>query len=228
MIQTVTIPISVEKTMARRRDRPDYFSRKAQQEQFASRAVYKLAEIDKKYRLFRPGQRLLDLGCAPGSWLQYLSSRVGPTGLVVGVDQQPLKITLGPPVVLLQGDIFTLDLADLRRLAPSYDAVLSDLAPATSGIKDVDHYRSLTLARRAWEIAQELLTGGGHFLVKIFAGPDFADFRRELTSAFHNLIIVKPTASRQESREIYILGTRRSQRPPGQATGGSTQGPAKP
>jgi 23S rRNA (uridine2552-2'-O)-methyltransferase len=217
----------VEKTMARRRDRPDYFSRKAHQEQFASRAVYKLAEIDKKYRLFRPGQRLLDLGCAPGSWLQYLSKRVGPTGLVVGVDQQPLKIALPPPVVFIQADIFTVDLEALRRLASEFDGVLSDLAPATSGIKDVDHYRSLTLARRAWEIAQEVLAAGGHFLVKVFAGPDLAAFRQEMTPAFHDLVIVKPHASRQESREVYLLGRRRGHRPPasGQETGGSTSGP---
>ncbi len=192
--------------MATRRDRPDYYSRKARREQFASRAVYKLAAIDQKYRLFRSGQRVLDLGCAPGSWLQYVSSRVGPQGLVVGVDQQPLASPPGPPVIFHQADITTLTPGELRSLSEAFDAVLSDLAPATCGIKDVDHQRSLTLARRAWEFAQALLTGGGHFLVKVFAGPDFSAFVADIKPYFQKVIIVKPPASRQESREIYLLG----------------------
>lgn len=192
--------------MATRRDKPDYYSRRARQEQFASRAVYKLADIDRKYRLFRPGQRLLDLGCAPGSWLQYLGGRVGPQGLVVGIDRQPLAATLGPPVVFRQEDITTLAPATLQELTPRFDAVLSDLAPATSGIKDVDHQRSLALARRAWEFALALLAPRGHFLVKVFAGADFSDFVAEIKPHFHQVAIVKPTASRKDSREIYVLG----------------------
>ncbi|MGQ9919874.1 MAG: RlmE family RNA methyltransferase [Desulfobacca sp.] len=192
--------------MAVRRDRPDYFSRKARQEQFASRAVYKLADIDRRYRLFRPGLRVLDLGCAPGSWLQYLSSRVGPQGLVVGVDQQPLTGSLGPPVVFQQADITTLTPEDLRSLSTAFDVVVSDLAPATSGVKDVDHQRSLALARRAWEFAKILLAPGGHFLVKVFEGPDFPAFVAAIRPHFRRTTLIKPTASRQESREMYVLG----------------------
>jgi len=174
-----------------------------------------LAEIDQKYRLFRPGQRVLDLGCAPGSWLQYISSRVGPQGLVVGVDLQPLPAALPPGVIFRQADIMALDPESLR-LAPVYDAVVSDLAPATSGSKDVDHQRSLALARRAWEVAQVLLRAGGQFLVKVFQGPDFPAFRGELAAAFRQVRIIKPAASRPESREIYLLGYRRRTGPPGE------------
>jgi 23S rRNA (uridine2552-2'-O)-methyltransferase len=199
--------------MMSKRDKPDYYSRRARQEHFASRAVYKLADIDRKFRLFRPGQRVLDLGCAPGSWLQYLSSRVGPQGLVVGLDRQALKMTLKPPVLFMQADIATFDPGDLKVLAPTFDVVISDLAPATSGIKDVDHQRSLTLARLSWDYARLLLTGGGHYLVKVFAGPDFPAFVVAVKPHFHQVQIVKPTGSRSESREIYLLGRQRLSKP---------------
>jgi 23S rRNA (uridine2552-2'-O)-methyltransferase len=195
--------------MMSKRAKPDYFSRRARQENFASRAVYKLADIDQKFRLFHTGQRILDLGCAPGSWLQYLSSRVGPQGLVVGLDQHSLNITPQPPVHFRQVDIATLAPQDLKDLSPVFDVVVSDLAPATSGVKDVDHQRSLTLARLSWEFAQVLLASGGHYLVKVFAGPDFPAFVAEIKPHFQQVQIVKPTGSRSESREIYLLGRKR-------------------
>ena len=200
--------------MVAKRDKPDYFSRRARQEHFASRAVYKLADIDRKFRLFHPGQRVLDLGCAPGSWLQYLSSRVGPQGLVVGLDRQALKMTLGPPVQFRQADITTFDPNELKTLTPAFDVVVSDLAPATSGIKDVDHQRSLTLARLSWDYARLLLAEGGHYLVKVFQGPDFPEFVAEIKPHFQQVQIVKPTGSRSESREIYLLGRKRLAEPP--------------
>jgi len=199
--------------MVTQRDKPDYFSRLARQEHFASRAVYKLADIDRKFRLLHPGQRVLDLGCAPGSWLQYLSSRVGPQGLVVGLDQQALKMTLGPPVQFRQADITTFDPNELKTLTPVFDVVVSDLAPATSGIKDVDHQRSLILARLSWDFARLLLAEGGHYLVKVFQGPDFPEFVAEIKPHFQQVQIVKPTGSRSESREIYLLGRKRLSRP---------------
>lgn len=199
--------------MASRRDKPDYFSRRARQEHYASRAVYKLADLDRKYQLFHPGQRVLDLGCAPGSWLQYLSSKVGPQGLVVGLDQQPLKLALGPPVHFRQADVAALDPRELKTLAPAFDVVVSDLAPATSGIKDVDHQRSLNLARLTWEYAQTLLAEGGHYLVKIFAGPDLPAFVAAVRPFFQQVQLVKPTGSRKDSREIYLLG-KKYRRPP--------------
>jgi 23S rRNA (uridine2552-2'-O)-methyltransferase len=209
VIEKYTISGYNENIMAVKRDKPDYFSRQARQENYASRAVYKLADIDKKFKLFHPGQKVLDLGCAPGSWLQYLSSRVGPQGLVVGLDRQPLKITFGPPVHVFEVDITGFDPGELTKLAPAFDVVVSDLAPATCGIKDVDHQRSLNLARLSWEFAEVLLAPGGHYLVKVFAGPDFPEFVAQIKPHFHQTHIVKPTGSRSESREIYLLGKRR-------------------
>ena len=105
-----------------------------------------------------------------------------------------------------QADITTFDPNELKTLAPVFDVVVSDLAPATSGIKDVDHQRSLTLARLSWDYARLLLAEGGHYLVKVFQGPDFPEFVAAIKPHFHQVQIVKPTGSRSESREIYLLG----------------------
>lgn len=195
--------------MPKRRDRPDYYSKRAKAEKFASRAVYKLADLDRKYRLFAPGQRVLDLGCAPGSWLQYIASRVGPRGLVVGIDRQPVAIPLAPPLRFIQGDLELLDPEQLRRDIPGFDVVVSDLAPATSGVKDVDQARSLALAQLSWHWAKELLAPGGHYVVKVFNGPEVPAFVAELKQCFREVKIAKPTGSRPESREIYLVGRAR-------------------
>jgi 23S rRNA (uridine2552-2'-O)-methyltransferase len=133
--------------------------------------------------------------------------------LVVGLDRQALKMTLGPPVQFRQADISTFDPNELKTLTPAFDVVVSDLAPATSGVKDVDHQRSLTLARLSWDYARLLLAPGGHYLVKVFAGPDFPAFVAEIKPHFQRVQIVKPTGSRSESREIYLLGRKRVAEP---------------
>ncbi|MFP3867821.1 MAG: RlmE family RNA methyltransferase [Desulfobacteraceae bacterium] len=192
-----------------RRTITDHYARQAKREHFVSRAVYKLKAVDEKYQLFRPGQRVLDLGCSPGSWLQYLGPRVGRQGLVVGVDRQTPVIDMVPPLYFISGDLEDLDLDQIKALSPEFDAILSDLAPATTGIRDVDHQRSMHLARLAWHWAQELLRPGGHFLVKVFEGPDFSELVKQVRPHFARTHIVKPAASRSESREIYLLGWRR-------------------
>jgi 23S rRNA (uridine2552-2'-O)-methyltransferase len=108
-----------------------------------------------------------------------------------------------------QADITAVDPEELRQLSPVFDVVVSDLAPATSGVKDVDHQRSLTLARLSWDYARALLVPGGHYLVKVFAGPDFPAFVAAIRPHFQQVQIVKPTGSRSESREIYLLGRKR-------------------
>lgn len=186
----------------------DPYRRRAKVEGFVSRAVYKLRTIDEKYRLFRRGQRVLDLGCSPGSWLQYIAARVGPEGLVVGVDTEPLRIPVTPPLVFIQADIQSLDFRRLQAKSNYFDVIVSDLAPKTTGIKGVDQQRSLELARRAWEVARELLAPGGHFLVKIFAGPDSETLVAELKRAFVRCHRLKPAGSRPASKEFYVLGLR--------------------
>lgn len=202
---------------------PDPYRQQARAQGFVSRAVFKLKAIDVKFHLLRPGQRVLDLGCSPGSWLQYLGSRVGAQGKVVGVDLATPKLSIVPPLYFVAGDIQSIDLEALQAVSPAFDLVVSDLAPRTTGVRLVDQQRSLELAQRAWEIAQAVLAPGGHFLVKIFEGPEVNSLVTTLQGAFTTVHRVKPAGSRQESWELYILGLKRrdghnqakGNRPPG-------------
>jgi len=185
---------------------PDPYRTRARAQGFVARAVYKLKEIDEKYRLFQEGQRVLDLGCSPGSWLQYIGSRVGPRGLVLGVDLAQPAIEIAPPLYFMVGEVESLDFKAVAAISPFFDAVVSDLAPKTTGIRAVDQQRSLELAWQAWEVAQKLLRPGGHFLVKVFEGPDTPALGAALKEAFGQTRVVKPAGSRRASREIYLLG----------------------
>ncbi len=192
---------------------PDPFRTRAQAEGFVARAVYKLKEIDEKYRLFKAGQRVLDLGCSPGSWLQYIASRVGPAGTVVGVDTTPPEIKLAPPLYFVLGAVGSLDLEAVTALSPYFDVVVSDLAPKTTGLRAVDQQRSLELSLAAWELARQVLRAGGHFLVKVFEGPDTPVLAAALKEAFSQIRHVKPAGSRPGSREVYLLGLNRRSNP---------------
>jgi 23S rRNA (uridine2552-2'-O)-methyltransferase len=192
---------------------PDYYRKRARVEGYVARAIYKLKAVDEKYRLFKAGQRVLDLGCSPGSWLQYIGPRVLPGGLVVGVDLTPPEIELAPPLYFLPGDVESLDLAAIQAISPYFDVVLSDLAPKTTGVREVDQQRSLELAWKAWEWARELLRPGGHFLVKVFEGPDTPNLVAALKAAFRQCHRLKPAGSRPASREIYLLGLDKKDNP---------------
>lgn len=183
----------------------DYWTRKAKAEHFPARSVYKLEEVDRKYGLLRPGYRVLDLGAAPGSWLIYAAERVGPTGLAVGVDFREPDRLVSSNIRFIQADVFDLSVEQLGE-AESFDVVLSDLAPATSGIKTTDQARSLELCRAALRIAHLLLKNGGAFLFKIFQGPDSDDFFNEVKADFTVVRRVKPKSSRSFSPEIFGLG----------------------
>ena len=196
---------------------PDSYRTKAQAEGYVARSVYKLQALDAKYRLLQPGRRILDLGCSPGSWLQYLASRVGAGGLVVGVDVNPPAIPVTPPVYFVLGEVGELNLEAVTALSASFDAVVSDLAPKTTGIMEVDQQRSLELACLAWEWARQLLRRGGHFLVKVFEGPDTHALAAVLKANFSLCRPVKPAGSRPASREIYLLGLKRRGGPSGSA-----------
>jgi 23S rRNA (uridine2552-2'-O)-methyltransferase len=188
---------------------PDYYRSRARAEGYVARAIYKLKEVDEKYHLFQEGQRVLDLGCSPGSWLQYIASRTGPGSLVVGVDLTPVTIAVAPPLYFVQGEVASIDLDTIRALSPVFDVVVSDLAPKTTGLRSVDQQRSLELALLAWEWAQKLLRVGGHFLVKVFEGPDTPSLAAILKKNFSLCRPVKPAGSRPASREIYFVGLRK-------------------
>jgi len=188
-----------------RRQPQDHYFRRARKEGFLARSVYKLEAIDRRVRLIRPGQRVLDLGCHPGSWLQYCAGVVGTRGLVVGVDTREVSVELPPHVQFLQADVFELSPVDLHHFSREFDVVLSDLAPATTGIRSVDSNRSSMLFQRALSLAEELLAPGGHFLGKVFQGSGFNAIVQQLKSEFLKVRGIKPRATRKVSKEIYLV-----------------------
>ncbi len=185
----------------------DHYFKKAKAKGYSARSVYKLQEIDVKYGLIRRGARVLDLGCAPGSWLQYCASKVGPEGRVAGVDLKLPGVEFGSQVKLIRGDVREADIIKrLQELSSAFDVVLSDMAPATSGIRLADTQRSLELAEVALGIAENMLKSGGAFLVKVLEGEGFRAYAARIKAAFRRYRIIRPQATRKSSSEIYILG----------------------
>lgn len=188
-----------------RRHRHDGFFRKARNEGFAARAVYKLEDIDKRVRLFHAGARVLDLGCRPGSWMQYAVKAVGPHGKVVGVDRLPLPApVVGAHVIL--ADIYTLSDEELLCGLAAYDVVLSDMAPDTTGIRATDQARSANLVEEALARAERLLAPLGAFVAKVFQSPEVERLRKRMGQRFKDVKLLKPEASRQQSTELYLVG----------------------
>ncbi len=188
-----------------RRGQPDSYYQKAKQEGFAARSVYKLKEMDQRYRLLRGGSRVLDLGSHPGSWLQYAAARVGPNGLVVGVDRQPLPVALPGNARFLEADLLALPVEAVAPYAP-FDLVMSDAAPRTTGVSHADVAGTLALAEKALDLAEALLKPGGAFVAKVFMGPGVEELLARLRRGFAPAKAHKPTASRAQSREIYLFG----------------------
>jgi len=187
----------------------DHYTRQAQKENFAARSVYKLQEIQKKYRILKRGARILDLGCAPGSWLQFAAQTAGPDGRLVGIDLTPVTIRLPDHVTVITGDVADLEghLAGLGQTR--FDAVLSDMAPATTGNRHVDEARSMGLCEAALDIAEKTLVPGGSFVCKIFQGSDFKAFTDAVKSRFDRQAAFRPQSTRKASREVYVIGIRK-------------------
>ena len=188
-----------------RRNRHDAYHQRAKKEGFAARAIYKLEEIDEKHPLFKPGAAVLDLGCRPGSWLQYASRQVGPKGALVGIDRTALEVTI-PGARLIVGDVFTVTPGELSGDLPGFDVVLSDMAPDTSGIRSLDQARSEALFERALDLAELLLVPGGNFVGKLFQGPEFHKLLIRCRAGFTKVVSIKPKGSRTESIEQYVVG----------------------
>lgn len=189
-------------------DRHDYFFKKARSEQYRARSVYKLQEIQEKHRILAAGQVVLDLGAAPGSWTQYLAEVLGPTGKVIAVDRTAIAPGLPTQVTTLQLDMLEvtpeklLELAGVRRA----DVVVSDMAPNTSGIRSVDHARSVELCFKALQVAEQVLKPGGAFVCKVFQGADSHELSTALKACFHEVRNAKPKSSRDESVEFFMIG----------------------
>ena len=188
----------------------DYYFKKAKKEKYPARSVYKLEEAQQKYHFLKTGNNVLDLGCQPGSWSIYAARVVGPKGLVVGIDLQEGKkvsIAKAAEIIWLCDDIMSDDIVgQVQETKKTFQTVLSDIAPRTSGNKWVDQQQSINLAKRVLELAEKLLESDGNFYVKVFEGEDFRDFVDSVRKNFKTVKIVKPKSSRSESREVFVLG----------------------
>ena len=184
----------------------DHYTNRAREEKWLARSVYKLEQIDKKHRLIQRGFRLLDLGCFPGSWSQYCLKKVGKTGEVVGLDLKiPDRINAGN-FRFIKADILKLETDRLALEVGEMDAVLSDMAPLTSGTSVTDTARSIALAEKAFEIARVVLKEKGSFLCKIFEGEELKSFKGDVLKYFNQIRLLRPEAVRKRSREVYLLG----------------------
>ena len=193
----------MKKKSGKRNTWQDHYTRQAKKAKYPARSVFKLEEIQQKHRLIKKGDKILDLGCAPGSWLLYAAKLTGDRGRVVGIDLKPVIIQAGSNIDIINGDVFELDAGTL---GSDFNVVMSDMAPATTGHKAVDAARSAGLCEAALAIAQRVLAPGGSFVCKIFQGPDFNQFVDTVKAGFDRQKIFKPKSSRKHSKEIFVIG----------------------
>lgn len=183
-------------------ERPDHYTRKAKAQGYAARSVFKLEELDERFRLLRPNQAVVDLGCYPGSWSRYVAQRIGD-GVLVGVD---LDAPGGIRGTFLARSVFELTPEELRAaLGRPADLVLSDMAPATTGDRFGDHVRQIALVERALWLASETLRPGGTFVAKIFDGQDAPAVMKSLQAQFGAVRRLKPDATRARSVEFFAV-----------------------
>jgi len=185
----------------------DRLTQQAKDEGFAARSVYKLQEIQRRFGVLRPGLRVVDLGCAPGSWWRYAAQCVGRSGRVLGVDITEPEVSCGPRLVRSALEVTPEDVVDALQGAP--DVVLSDMAPRTTGDPFGDHVRQIELARRALDLAVALVPEGGSFVVKGFDGEEAHDFVMDVRRHFGRVKRVKPGATRKGSREFFVVAQER-------------------
>lgn len=184
----------------------DQYRRLAREEGYKSRAAYKLLENVRKYQLIKSGDVVLDFGAAPGGWLQVASEAAGGSGLVVGVDLEPVELD-EPNIVSIQSDVRSPELAvKLEKALPrKADVVLSDLSPQVMGTWDLDHYRQIDLTMAAASLMGGFLRKGGNAMFKVFDGERFGETRAMLSKQFRKVQITKPKASRKGSAELYLV-----------------------
>jgi 23S rRNA (uridine2552-2'-O)-methyltransferase len=184
--------------------RPDAKTQAAKKAGYPARSVFKLEEIDQRVRLLKPGQRVLDLGAAPGSWSMYASGKVGAKGRVLAIDLQELRVGVGANATILQGDAFDVG-SDVYLEHGPFDVVLSDMAPATTGTKDADQFRSFELVMRAIEVARAHGAVGSSFVAKIFMSEDFKKAREALRLGWGEVRTLRPEGTRSNSTEVFLV-----------------------
>jgi len=188
----------------------DFYYKKAKKDKYPARSVYKLAEIQQKYKFLRRGYSVLDIGCSPGSWSLYASELVGPKGVVVGVDlkevdQSPRED--GAEIHWLCHNVTEPEMITaVRKIRPAFRVIISDVAPKTTGNRWTDHQQSLSLVRHVLALTDHLLLNKGHLVCKVFQGEGFPQLVEDLKKLFDMVKVVKPKSSRVESREVFVVG----------------------
>ena len=198
-------------TMGKTYSPKDHYFKKAKAEGYRARSAFKLEEIVRRFALIRSGGKVLDMGAAPGGFLQVIAQAIGPQGMALGVDLAPIRTFKEPQVRTAVMDVLADDFEpQLRSLYNGqWDAVISDLAPKTSGIKSTDEARSLRLAETALDVARKHGKPGSGFVVKLFMGGDFESFRKQVREVFEDVKVVRPEATRGASVEVYLVGLKR-------------------
>jgi len=189
----------------------DFFFKKAKASGLRARSAFKIDEIAKRFGVFKKGQAVLDMGAAPGGFMQVILDEVGPKGRVTGVDLEAIRPLGRPNAKTAVLDVLADDFeARLLALDPGpFDVVVSDLAPKTTGVRATDEARSLRLAGVALDMSRRHGKPGGHFIAKLFMGGDFEAFRDEVRAAYEDVKVVRPEATRGRSIEVYLVGLRR-------------------
>jgi 23S rRNA (uridine2552-2'-O)-methyltransferase len=196
--------------MAKPYDPKDYYYRRAKAEGLRARSAFKIEEIVRRHRLLAPGQSVLDLGAAPGGFLQVLAEIVGERGVAVGVDVEPIRHLGKAWVKTGRVDLLAPDALERIQALHSglFDLVTSDMAPKTIGVKVTDEARSLELCRMALGVARASLKRGGAFVTKVFMGGDFQELEREIAALFDEVRVARPRATRESSYEVYVVAKR--------------------
>ena len=180
----------------------DFYFKKAKEENYKARSVFKLEEAQNKFKFIKSSDRVLDVGCSPGSFSQYMLNKILKTGSVVGVDILPNSFAHQRFKFIL-GDIKEIDISAFDDIL--FDVVVSDAMPNTTSDKETNHFRSISLCRSIFELAKDVLKDGGHFFIKVFDGKDLQDFKKELNEYFESVNVFKPKSSRDESREVFLF-----------------------
>ena len=186
----------------------DHYFHQAHKRGLRARSAFKIEEILNRFALVHPGASVLDMGAAPGGFLQILADAVGPTGKVIGIDRVPIRAMPQPQVRTAVLDVLAEDFEErlLEQYPANFDVIISDLAPKTTGIRTIDQARSLELADRALQVAARHGKKGACFVAKLFMGADFELFRGRVQSLFREVKVVRPEATRGGSAEIYLVG----------------------
>lgn len=186
----------------------DHYFHKAKKDNFLARSVYKLEEIDERFKILNKGDQVIDLGYHPGSWIQYTSEKIGPEGLVIGADIKEInnKLLNLKNVHLFQKDVFTIDKMEELGVSNLFDVVLSDMAPNTTGIRKVDQDRSLNLVEMVFSLLPRFLKPNGNLVIKVFESQDAQTFLKDQKSQFKEFHYLRPKSVRSVSKEYFVIG----------------------